>query len=62
VKILIAGGAGYIGLAPIPKLLDRGYDIEVIDLLWFGCFLPSQVKVNQKNIFDVTREDLHGCD
>jgi len=35
-RILIAGGAGYIGAALIPQLLDRGYGIDVVDLFWFG--------------------------
>jgi nucleoside-diphosphate-sugar epimerase len=32
VKLLIAGGAGYVGSALIPKLLDRGYKVDVVDL------------------------------
>ncbi|MFN4313889.1 MAG: NAD-dependent epimerase/dehydratase family protein [Chitinophagaceae bacterium] len=57
-KILIAGGAGYIGSALVPKLLERGYEIDVIDLLWFGNHLPQEVKLLQKDIFDLTEEEL----
>src|SRR5580765_979211 len=61
-KILIAGGAGYIGSVVIPKVLDRGYEVEVIDLLWFGNNLPKEVKVHQKDIFDLHEKDLEGYD
>ena len=44
-KILVAGGAGYIGSYLIPVLLERGYDVDVVDLMWFGNFLPESVKV-----------------
>jgi nucleoside-diphosphate-sugar epimerase len=57
-KILIAGGAGYIGSALIPKLLDRGYEVDVVDLLWFGNYLPSSVQIIKKNIFDLQQGDL----
>ena len=43
-KILIAGGAGYIGSVLIPKLLERGYEVSVIDLFWFGNHLPKDVQ------------------
>jgi nucleoside-diphosphate-sugar epimerase len=59
-KILIAGGAGYIGSALIPKLIGRGYEVDVIDLLWFGNNLPSKVKVLEKNIFDLNKKDIDG--
>ena len=39
-KLLIAGGAGYVGSVLIPKLLDRGYKVDVVDLFWFGNRLP----------------------
>ena len=35
-KILVAGGAGYIGSVLVPKLVERGYHVVVLDLLWFG--------------------------
>ena len=60
--ILIAGGAGYIGSALIPKLLERGYTVDVIDLLWFGNHLPPEVKVLQKDIFDLHQDDLKEYD
>jgi len=61
-KILIAGGAGYIGSALIPKLIARGYKVDVVDLLWFGNQLPSEVKVINKDIFDLHESDLDGYD
>ena len=30
-KILIAGGAGYIGSVLVPKLIERQYDVTVVD-------------------------------
>jgi nucleoside-diphosphate-sugar epimerase len=59
-NILIAGGAGYIGSAVVPALCERGYDVTVVDLLWFGNNLPDTVKVLQKDVFDITEEDLKG--
>jgi nucleoside-diphosphate-sugar epimerase len=57
-KILIAGGAGYIGCALVPKLQERGYVIEVLDLLWFGNNLPSGTRIIEKDIFDLNEDDL----
>jgi nucleoside-diphosphate-sugar epimerase len=34
--ILVAGGAGYIGCVLVPKLLDRGYRVRILDRLLFG--------------------------
>jgi nucleoside-diphosphate-sugar epimerase len=61
-RIFVAGGAGYIGSALIPRLLDRGYDVTVVDLLWFGNHLPPSVKVIQKDVFELHKDDLRGYD
>lgn len=61
-KILIAGGAGYIGSALIPELLERGYEVTVVDLLWFGNNLPKKVNVIKKDVFDLTEKDIQGYD
>jgi len=57
-KILIAGGAGYIGSVLVPKLLERGYEVDVIDQLWFGNHLPSEIKVKQKKLLSLTEKDV----
>ncbi len=59
-KILVAGGAGYIGSKLVPVLADHGYDVDVIDALWFGNHLPSDIKVVKKDLFDCNEEDFKG--
>jgi nucleoside-diphosphate-sugar epimerase len=61
-KILVAGGAGYIGSVLVPKLLDRGYEVDVVDLLWFGNHLPPHVRVIQKDVLDLTEAELKPYD
>ena len=61
-KILIAGGAGYVGSALVPKLQERGYTVDVLDLLWFGNQLPAETKIIEKDIFDLQEDDLKEYD
>lgn len=61
-KVLIAGGAGYIGSALIPDLIERGYEITVVDSLWFGNHLPESVTVIQQDLMTLTEKDLAGCE
>jgi nucleoside-diphosphate-sugar epimerase len=61
-RILVAGGAGYIGSAVVPALAERGYEMTVVDLLWFGNRLPPTIPVLQKDVFDITEGDLRGVE
>ncbi len=61
-KLLIAGGGGYVGSVLIPKLLNRGYKVDVVDLFWFGNHLPHQTGILKKDIFHLTQEDLEPYD
>lgn len=61
-KLLIAGGGGYVGSVLIPKLIDRGYKVDVVDLFWFGNHLPLQTGVLNKDIFELSKEDLEPYD
>ncbi len=59
-RILVAGGAGYIGSFLIPKLLERGYEVDVVDLFWFGDHLPENVGKKKKDIFELSKEEISG--
>jgi nucleoside-diphosphate-sugar epimerase len=61
-KILLAGGAGYVGSALVPKLLDRGYEVTVLDLCWFGNHLPPGVPLLERDILSIREDDLRGFD
>lgn len=61
-KILVAGGAGFTGSSLVPSLIERGYEVEVIDLFWFGDYLPKEVKKTKKDLFSCTVKDLEGFD
>jgi len=58
-KVLVTGGAGYIGSLLVPQLLDAGYDVTVYDIMYFGDgFLPknnSRLKVIKGDIRDTAR-------
>jgi len=61
-RILAAGGAGYIGSVLVPMLQEHGYDVDVADLLWFGNHLPEGTPIIQKDLFNMTDADLKGYD
>lgn len=61
-KIVVAGGAGYVGSVLVPHLISLKHEVKVIDALWFGNYLPKDVQVVKKNIFETTVDDLKGYD
>ncbi len=61
-KILVGGGAGFIGSTLVPLLQEYGYEVTVVDLLWFGNNLPPGTHIIQRNLFTLTEKDLEGFD
>jgi len=61
-KILVAGGAGYVGSMLVPKLKEIGHNVDVVDLLWFGNNLPSDINVIKKDIFNLNPDDMKDYD
>lgn len=45
-SVLVTGGAGYVGAVLIPKLLDKGYKVKVVDLYMYGDDVLDSVKAN----------------
>jgi len=67
-KVLVTGGAGYVGSLLIPQLLDLGYEIVSYDIQFFGDdFLPKdnpRLTSVKGDIRDVAalKQALKGCD
>lgn len=61
-RILILGGSGYVGSFLSPYLYDKGYEVEVVDIGWFGHALPASIPVREDDIFNLTQHDLKHID
>jgi UDP-glucose 4-epimerase len=65
-RILVTGGAGYIGSITVALLLQRGYDVTVLDDCSTGHAdaIPDSVTFYQGSILDgaLVRKALEGCD
>ena len=55
-RVLVVGGAGYLGSALVPLLLDRGYRVRVLDSLLFG---EESMKPVEKHLnFELVQGDV----
>ncbi len=63
-KILVIGGAGYVGSALVPKLLDKGHYVRVLDTFWFGydVFRECILKGRFNDPLDLCQADIRFCD
>lgn len=63
-KVLVIGGAGYVGSALIPKLLDAGHYVRVLDTFWFGhdIFNGWFEKNGFTDRLDLVQDDIRRCD
>ena len=65
-KVMVTGGAGYIGCRLVPALLEAGADVRVVDKLVFGdeglrnCC--GHVELERIDIRAVERQHVHGID
>lgn len=55
-RILITGGAGYVGSLLSKKLLSQGYQIRVMDALWYGKDPISECLDNPN--FELVEDDI----
>lgn len=65
-RLLVTGGAGYVGCVLIPKLLEAGHEVLVYDLMLFGDQgLPHhpRLRVIRGDVRDTAAftEAVHGC-
>lgn len=51
-NILVTGGAGYVGAVLVPKLIEQGYSVTVLDLYLYGNDVLSSVK-NNSNLKEI---------
>ena len=65
-KVLVTGGAGYIGCVLIQRLLERGYNVRVLDRLYWGeeplAEMHDRIELLAADVRDIPPGALEGID
>lgn len=63
-KFLVTGGCGYKGHVLVPKLLERGLDVTVLDTQWFGNHHRPhpRLEIVKGDVRDIDAIDLDGVE
>lgn len=56
-RVIVTGGAGFIGSAILPELAKHGFDVYVIDNLSFGKRVLAKIPDNRFFVADIRDED-----
>jgi nucleoside-diphosphate-sugar epimerase len=64
--VLVTGGAGFTGCVLTPRLLERGYDVRVLDCLWWGdeplADFRDRIDLIEGDVRDMPTSVLDGVD
>lgn len=62
-RVLVTGGAGYIGSVLVPILIERGYQVRVVDIGLFGTrHLPPEAELIAADVVNADQEWLDGVE
>ncbi|HXY70963.1 MAG TPA: SDR family oxidoreductase [Actinomycetota bacterium] len=64
-KVLVVGGAGYVGCVLVEALLERGYSVRVLDRMFFGRApveaFQDRVELVVADMREISEQHLHDC-
>jgi len=63
-NVLLTGGCGYIGTNLTTELINQGYQVTVVDIMWFGNYLVPHEKLNviQADVRDIDNIPMDGVE